>query len=82
MSRLTPVEVAARAFGSQYKLAKALGVPDRTISHWKRSKDRKGCDGDIPRTYLRKVLTIARTKGLDLTADDLIFGREVQEAAG
>ncbi len=77
--RLPPAHYAVRLFGSYYRLARAISVNPGTVARWTRPKDvANGTAGDIPTIrWCRKVLDAARERGLDLTADDLINGREV-----
>lgn len=71
MAHATPVQYAIHVFGSQRKLADAAGLADQSwVSHWKKK-------GLVPSSVQAQILSVARQQGLPLTADDLIFGREV-----
>ncbi len=77
---LTPVAVACVAFGSSRKLAAAIGIGHGQVRRWKCAPDRRarGSGGDIPSPHMqRRILAAAKAQGLDLTAADLIEGRDV-----
>ena len=50
-------------FGSQSNLAKLIGKRQSTVQHWAKS-------GIIPTKWQAQLLEIAKTKGLELTAQD------------
>ena len=64
----TPVEVCIREFGGVRKLAKALGIDPAAVSRWKRR-------GTVPSYIQKKLIQTAKEKGLEISAEDLIFGR-------
>jgi hypothetical protein len=66
---LNPVELSTRAFGGVRKLARAIDRDPAAVSRWKKS-------GTIPSAAQRRLLEKAWELGLDLTAHDLIFGRQ------
>lgn len=66
--KLTPVDICIKAFGGVRKLAKAMGIDPAAVSRWKKR-------GTVPAYIQKKLLTIAKAQGLDINADDLIFGR-------
>ena len=68
---LTPVDVCLLEFGGVRKLAKALGRDPAAISRWKRL-------GTVPSAVQRKLLEVAAARGLNITALDVIFGRDVE----
>ncbi len=76
---LAPAEYALRIFGGPRKLDRLIGkIPGSTTSRWKRPRSLGGSDGDVPTAHWQRVLLAeARRLGLDLTANDLIFGRDV-----
>jgi hypothetical protein len=73
---MTPAEYVIKIFGGVRAAAKAIGRDPSTVCSWKRPKSRKGCDGDVPGNLHRRILLIASQRDLDLTSEDLIFGRE------
>lgn len=48
-----------------------------TVWRWAQSRDAGGTDGIVPSRYHRPLLRLSHRLGKSLTADDLIFGREV-----
>lgn len=72
MMHLSPVETVIWAFGGVRKTARAIGKNPTVISHWRKIL------GPIPSGSQRIVLEKAKELKLDLTADDLIFGRRVK----
>ncbi len=72
---LTPAAYCARLFGGARPLSRALGMHFTAVSRWKRC-----CNGFIPEPkHMQRLLRIAKERGYDIQAEDLIFGREVEE---
>lgn len=74
---ISPAEYVIGVCGGTSKAAEVFGILPNYISSWKRSKDRKGCGGEIPRSQQKLILLKARELGLDITAEDLVLGREI-----
>lgn len=74
--KLSPAEVVIRAFGGVRATAKAIGRNPGSVCRWRQSKDRGGSDGDVPRGAQKTILEAAKAKNLDLSANDIIYGRE------
>jgi hypothetical protein len=66
---LTPAEIVITTFGGVRATARELGCDPSAVSRWKRT-------GHIPNLYQRRILELAWSRGVDLTAHDLIFGRQ------
>jgi hypothetical protein len=62
---MTPAEVVIGMFGGTAALAEMLGITRQAVNHWNL----------IPAKYHRQLLRLACERGLWLTADDLIWGR-------
>lgn len=69
-THLTPVEVCILEFGGVRKLAKAMGIDPAAASRWKRR-------GTVPSYIQKRLIELARERGLSISADELIFGRNV-----
>lgn len=66
--RETPYQVVVRKFGGVRKLATALGIENHTsVLRWKGR-------GLVPAHHQEKVLTVAKERGIHLTAEEVIFG--------
>lgn len=65
-----PAELVVRAFGGVRAAARLLNCEASTVSRWKQS-------GKVPAGWQKEILKAAWERGIDLTAHDLIFGREV-----
>ncbi len=74
-----PAEHIIAAMGGTMKAAKLLGKDPTAVSRLKRSKDRKGNGGEIPRSWQKLILEISIKYGFDITANDLIFGRDADD---
>lgn len=75
---LSPAQYVIEAFGGAAPLARELGYPDGTrVWRWQQPKAEGGQDGQIPDLCHRRILDLARERGLDITPEDLIAGREV-----
>lgn len=68
-TRIPPAHCAIRAFGGVRPLARALSVNQSSVSRWQLT-------GLIPTAQQRRVLEAAWLSRINLTAHDLIFGRE------
>lgn len=69
---LNPAELAIHAFGGVRPLARLLGRDPAAVSRWRKS-------GWIPAPLLAEVYQRAQVEGLDLTAEDLILGAELED---
>ena len=67
---LTPTDLAIQAHGGVRRLARAVGCDPSAVVRWRKT-------GRVPSSYQRRVLETAWALGVDLTAHELIFGREV-----
>lgn len=68
-TRLTAVDLVISTFGGVRKLARAIARDPAAVSRWQRS-------GVIPTSIQRRILELAWERGHDLTANDVIFGRD------
>ena len=68
--QLTPVQLAINEFGGLRKLARSINRDPAAISRW------KSTHGNIPSSIQRKLLTAAWDRGIEISAYDVIFGRE------
>lgn len=79
----SPAEWAIQQFGGVRALARAVGRHPQAVQQW-RDKRRHGSQpdeiGDLPPRIQRRVLHLAQERGLDIRADDLIWGRTLAEA--
>lgn len=73
MVHLSPVRYVSLIFGGYRQVAKVLSIDPGTVCRW----DRNGRMTVKAQTVL---LTAARERGLSLTPEDLIFGRDVESA--
>ncbi len=72
INHTTPVELAIDMFGGVRKLARALGRDPAAVSRWQKS-------GVVPTSVQRRLLELAWERGIDISAHDMIFGREVND---
>lgn len=71
----SPAELVIERLGGVSKVARLLGQDYSSVLRWPRPKDQKGAEGKVPTHAQRTILDYARANGLDLTAEDLIYGR-------
>lgn len=69
-THLNPVDLAIKFFGGVRRLARAIGRDPAAVSRWRKS-------GNIPSSVQKKLLQVAWDQGIELTAHDIIFGRDV-----
>lgn len=78
---LAPAHYAAHVFGGVCALARVLGKSPGRVSNWLRPRSVRGQGGRIVSDDIKvRLLDLAKEQGLDLTAEDLIRGREVHTA--
>jgi len=65
----TPVQLAISSFGGVRELARSINRAPAAVSRWQRS-------GNIPSSIQRKLLETAWDRGIELSAYDVIFGKE------
>ena len=76
--RLNPAEYVIHMFDGVRPLARAIKKSPSTVCLWRSNRSRKnGQKGRIPSSSHLPILKQAHINGLDITADDLIYGREV-----
>lgn len=69
MQLIPPGILVVQVFGGVRKLARLLEIDPSTVSRWQST-------GRIPSGMQREVLQLAWDEGLDLTAHDIVWGRE------
>lgn len=74
---LTPSAYVIETFGGVRATARALSLDPSTVSRW--HKPRIKGDGGVPRCHHKEILRIAKSKNLDITMKDLIYGRRVRK---
>lgn len=76
---MTPAEYVVFMFGNSVRgTAKALGRSPQSVCEWYDPKTKRGGRGCIPSSIQAKILEIAKERGLDINANDLILGRKVK----
>jgi len=69
-TKQTPAQIAIALFGGVRALARSIHRDAASVSKWQKG------DGTIPTSIQRKLLTTAWDRGLELSAHEIIFGRE------
>jgi hypothetical protein len=72
LNHTSPVELAIDMFGGVRKLARALNRDPAAVSRWQKT-------GIVPTSVQRRLLELAWERGIDITAHDIVFGREVND---
>lgn len=77
---MNPAEYVIKLFGGVRPLARIIGKSPSAISCWRknRSNNKSKAKGNIPSSVHIKILNEAKKRGLDVNANDLVFGREVK----
>lgn len=76
--QLSPAEYVISIFKGVRATARAIGRAPASVSNWRRSVKEGGTGGQIPSAAQRKILQLARIHKLDITPNDLAFGRDVK----
>jgi hypothetical protein len=66
---IPPGQVVVQTFGGVRRLARLLGCDASTVSRWSTT-------GRVPSGMQQQVLQLAWDHGHDLTAHDIVWGRE------
>lgn len=74
---LSPAEYVIKVFGGVRKTARAIGRTAPSISKWQKARDNKGTGGRVPTAAAEIILQIAQRDSLDITASDLLLGRDI-----
>jgi hypothetical protein len=75
--KLTPADVVFAKIGPPAVVAGIIGKDRTTVTQWRYGRPRRPA-GDIPSDEdKRALLNYARAHGIDLTAEELIFGAEL-----
>jgi hypothetical protein len=76
--KMTPAQYVIHKFGGVRQLARLLKKSPSAVSRWPKPSSINGRDGRIPYTEQKRILQIARERGIDVTAEDILLGREVE----
>lgn len=68
---LNPAEYAILVFGGVTVIAREVGVTRASVWKWKGY-------GHIPTTHQKALLEKAKSKKIDLTEKDIIYGRKIK----
>jgi len=69
--KISPAQHAISIFGGVSALARAVGRSRSAVCQWQTETG-----GKIPRKAAEKILEVAQERGLDITLNDLYFGRK------
>lgn len=69
--RLSPTQFIVRQFGGVRAAARVIGRSPSAVSQWQTR------GGTIPSSVHKTILTEAKKRRIDISADDLIFGRSI-----
>lgn len=76
---LSPADFVISSFGGVRKLAGILGTSPSTVSRWSTRSNRFGEFGNIPNGMHKTILKKAKKLKVDITATDLVYGRNVKK---
>lgn len=76
---ITPAVWVSKRFGGNRAVARAIGCAPCSVIRWKR-RSNGDLAGAIPPDQAAKILVFAESNGIDVTARDLILGREIADA--
>ena len=76
---MKPADYIIHIFGGVRPTARALNRAPSSVTAWRWPRKRKGLNHTIPSALHQKILKIAKDEGLDITASDLIYGRDTKK---
>lgn len=68
----SPADKVIAKLGGVRATARALGLNSSSVSRWRMPPEKRGLGGRVPSVHQSRILQIARERGVDLTAADLI----------
>lgn len=68
----SPADIVIEKFGGVRATARALELNSSSVSRWRAPAEKRGLDGRVPSKHQATILRLARARGIDLTAADLI----------
>jgi hypothetical protein len=71
----SPADIVIERFGGVRPLARLLELNHSSVARWPAPKTKRGSGGLVPSQYHRRLLDLARERGIELSASELIFGR-------
>lgn len=74
---LNPAEYVIHVFKGARAAARAIGRHHSRVIRWSKPKEAGGSEGRIPGPVRMRILTKARELDLDITPQDLDFGRTI-----
>lgn len=75
---LSPAAYVIHVMGGVNATARAISRSPAAVSKWKSPRHKKGTGGEVPRKARKLILKYAMVHGLDISADDLEYGRRVR----
>jgi len=75
---IPPAEHVISAFDGVRPLARILGLNPSAVCRWNKPKSERGSAGEIPSAHHKAILKEAKARKLDVTAEDLIYGRRIR----
>lgn len=75
MTRVSPAEYVIETIGGVRKTARIVGCSPSAVSAWRDSDRPHALCGAIPRKRFKRILGYAKFRKLDITINDLVFGR-------
>lgn len=75
---IKPADFIVMFFGGLRPAAKAIGRSHASVNKWRRPVSDRGTGGYIPRAVMHRILTLAEKNNWQITAYDLIIGRDAK----
>ncbi len=76
---MSPAELVIEKFGGARPLARELSIDHTSVLRWPKPREQRGSGGNIPSKYHAKILKLAEVHGIDLSANELIFGNRIDQ---
>lgn len=69
---MEPAQTIIRSLGGPNAVAKITGVHRTRVSNWMRPKESGGTGGMVPFKHVPAIIAEAKTRGVELSADDFL----------
>lgn len=77
MTYLTPAQYLIHTFLGLRRAARAVGIDPSNLCRWAQRPE-----GYIPAQVQLKVIKAAKERGVELTSDDIIYGKMIEDDNG
>lgn len=76
-----PANIIIQKLGGLSAVASIVGISPHSVMRWRRPKKQGGTGGGIPHWHVAELLSAAKERGVDLSAEDFFPAPEQRRAS-